>query len=99
MKPRRLLSEKLHELCPNVYFQPSANTLLKYPCILYEFSGVEKFRADNHGYVLHGKYSMQYITRDPDDEVKVLLTQLPMCSMNTTFEKDNLYHYSYTIYH
>lgn len=99
MKSRALLSEKLHELCPNVYYQPPANTSLKYPCILYEFNGVDKFKADNLGYVLHGKYSMQYITRDPDDEVKVLLTQLPMCSMNTTFEKDNLYHYSYTIYH
>lgn len=99
MRPRKTLSDKLHALCQNVYFQPPTGYKLKYPCIVYEFTGVEKIHADNLGYILCGKYSMTYITRDPDDDVKIQLVELPMCSMGQTFENDNLYHYSYTIYH
>ena len=73
--------------------------MLKYPCIVYEFTGVEKRKADNIGYTLYGAYSLLYITRDPDDDVKIALAGLPMCSMSTTYERDNLYHYSYKIYH
>ena len=73
--------------------------MLRYPCIVYEFTGVEKRNADNLGYNMHGVYSLTYITRNPDDETKIALASLPMCSMNQTYEKDNLYHYSYKIYH
>lgn len=99
MKPRSSLSETLHVLCENVYFQPPESYKLKYPCIIYEFNGVEKRPADNGTYTMYGVYSMLYITRDPDSETKLQLAALPMCSMNTTYERDNLYHYSYRIYH
>ena len=99
MKPRQTLSETLHSLCEHVYFQPPTGYMLKYPCIVYEFTGVEKRKADNIGYTLYGAYSLLYITRDPDDDVKIALAGLPMCSMSTTYERDNLYHYSYKIYH
>lgn len=98
-KPRRILSESLHELCDNVYFQPPTGYKLKYPCIIYEFNGLERRPADNRGYITYGLYSIQYITRDPDDDVKLQIAELPMCSMDRTFDSDNLYHYQYRIYH
>lgn len=98
-KSRAILSQKLHELCENVYFQPPTGYKLKYPCIIYEFNGIERRPADNLGYVVYGAYSILYITRDPDDEIKMAIAELPMCSMGSVYERDNLYHYSYRIYH
>lgn len=98
-KPRSILSEALHNLCENVYFQPPTGYMLQYPCIVYEFTGVEKINADNLGYITYGVYSLIYITRDPDDETKIDMAMLPRCSMTNTYESDNLYHYAYKIYH
>lgn len=90
----------MHGLCgENVYFQPPTGYMLKYPCLVYEFTGVEKRHADNIGYSLYGEYDLTYITRDPDDPVKLEIAALPMCSMGRAYEKDNLYHFSYKIYH
>lgn len=99
MKPREKLSEKLHVLCDNVYFQPPTGYKLNYPCIVYEFNRLEKRHADNGGYIIYGVYSILYITRDPDDETIIRIVELPMCSMDRSYDSDNLYHYSYTIYH
>lgn len=89
----------LHELCYNVYFQPPTGTKLKYPCIVYELDRINKVAADNRRYTDHASYSVKYITRDPDDEVIRRMLDIPTCSMGTSFPKDNLYHYTYTIYH
>lgn len=97
-KPRESLSVAFHELCDNVFFQPPTGTKLKYPCILYELSDIDISHADNYGYLLHDKYSVTYITRDPDDRVIHDLARLPFCMSDRMFVKDNLYHYSYTIY-
>lgn len=98
MKSRQILSDKLHALCEHVYFQPPTGFMLQYPCTVYEFTGIEKRPADNMGYATHGVYSITYITRDPDDGTKFLIAELPLCSMNRTYESENLYHYSYKIY-
>jgi len=98
-KQRKILSDALHAMCDNVYFQPPTGYMLKYPCILYEFSGLERRPADNLGYITYGIYTITYITRNPDDDVKFQIAELPMCHMERTYESDNLYHYSYRIYH
>lgn len=99
MKSRESLSAKLHDLCQNVYFQPPTGYMLRYPCIVYEFDGIKKIRADNRSYITYGEYSIKYITRDPNDETKILISDLPMCEMNRSYTSDNLYHYVYKIYH
>ena len=98
MKSRQILSDKLHALCEHVYFQPPTGFMLLYPCIIYEFTGIERRPADNIGYTTYGVYNMTYITRDPDDETKLLIAELPMCSMTRAYDSDNLYHYAYKIY-
>lgn len=97
-KSRDYLSAKFHELCNNVYFQPPTGTKLKYPCILYSFENVDKKNADNRGYIIHTKYSVTYITRDPDDMIKFELIRLPLSALDRTQTVDNLYHYYFTIY-
>lgn len=95
---RLKLSEKLHELCTNVYFQPPTGTKIKYPCIIYDLDGINKRHADNAAYTLNDKYSIQYITRDPDDDVKYQIAMMQYCSPGSFFVSENLYHYNYTIY-
>jgi len=92
------LSEKLHSLCPNVYFQPPNGTKLKYPCIIYDLDSIDKRNADNAAYTLNDRYSIQYITRDPDDDVKYKIIQMRYCSAGKFFISENLYHYNFSIY-
>lgn len=98
-KPRSELSTLLHTLCTNVYFQPPTNLMLSYPCIIYVLADVDVKRADNGPYTLYNRYTVTYITRDPDDENRhEIIMKLPYCSMDRPFENDNLYHYVYTMY-
>ena len=99
MRPRENLSDRLHELCENVYFQPPENIKLKYPCIVYTFEGAEKIRADNIGYLLYGKYQVLYMSRDPDDPVIWKLLSEPMTHLDRAYSSDDLHHYSYTMYY
>lgn len=98
-QPRENLSVIFHELCSNVYFQPPTNTKLQYPCIEYSFDGVDERHANNNGYLDCFKYTITYITRDPDDPIIRELFRLRFCSFDRSFVKDNLYHYVYSIYY
>lgn len=84
----------------NVYFQPPESIKLKYPCIVYELSDLDVFRADNLNYKKHDRYDVTFITKDPDHP---LIRELPdlflHCRYNRYYAADNLNHYSYTIYY
>lgn len=97
-KPRSSLSEKLHEICDNVHFQPPTGYKLTYPCIVYELERMTVRRADNGTYTTYGEYLITYITRDPDDETKFEFVGIPMCSSERFFINDNLYHYPFKLY-
>ena len=97
-KPRSELSEVLNSICRNVYFQPSTDVKMKYPCIVYELEKMNVLRADNTPYVLYDMYSIKYITRDPDDATRLELISLPMCSSQKLYIADNLYHHPFEIY-
>ena len=97
-KSRESLSEILHELCQHVYFQPSSNINLVYPCIVYELERTQVRYADNAPYALYDEYSLKYITRDPDDPVRNQLVELPLCLSERLYINDNLYHYPFRLY-
>ena len=99
VRPRRSLSEILHEFCPNVYFQPPEGTLLKYPCIVYKLDHIDTVFADNVPYDFDSRYAMTYMTTDPDDENRYRLLTIPMCKFDRTFPSGNLHHYTYTLYY
>lgn len=97
-RPRSELSEILHGFRDNVYFQPPTGTKLIYPCIIYELENIEPRHADNRQYGFHNQYIITDITRDPDDGVKYLISELPMCRMTRSFTNDNLYHNAFRLY-
>lgn len=97
-KPRAELSEILHGICENVYFQPPANKKLTYPCIIYKLENVDVTFADNGAYRVMDEYSLTYITRDPDDIKIREFVLLRYCQMTNTSISDNLRHYYYRLY-
>ena len=97
-RPRAELSERLHAICNNVYFQPPTGTKIVYPCIVYDLEKTNVRYADNGPYVFHDEYSIKYITRDSDDPSRISFLFLPLCTSEKMYVNDNLYHYPYTIY-
>lgn len=84
----------------NVYFQPPASVLLKYPGIVFKSAGGHKVNANNHMYSYVDRYEVAVIDYDPESEIpKKILAQLPMCSLDRCFTKDNLNHTVLTVYY
>lgn len=96
---RVLLSEKFHELCDNVYYQPPPSVKLKYPCIIYERRSGDTLYADNKPYRFDYSYTVTYIDPDPDSNVPFKIAELPMCKMDRCFTSDNLNHSVFIIYY
>lgn len=97
-KSRKKLSELLHTFCDNVYFQPPTGTKIKYPCIIYDLDRPDVTFADNAPYAIYDQYDIKYITRDPDDNVRVQILMLPLCSADKPYVADNLYHHPFRLY-
>ena len=97
---RIILHQKLESLLGtrNVYFQPPTGTQLKFPCIVYNLSTANDVHADDQIYRRLYRYSLTYITKDPDDPKRDLIDNLQYCSFDRVVASDNLYHYYYTIY-
>jgi hypothetical protein len=97
-KPRKKLSELLHTFCKNVYYQPPTGTKITYPCIIYDLDRPDVTFADNVPYALYDQYSLKYITRDPDDQVRYQIIMIPLCSADKPYIADNLYHHPFRLY-
>lgn len=94
----------LHEvLCKllgnrNVYFQPPASVQMKYPAIVYERSDIQNTYADNVSYLQSLQYQVTVIDRNPDSEIVLRVSKLPLCKFDRHFEADNLNHDVFTLY-
>lgn len=95
---------ELHEvLCKilgsrNVYFQPPASVKMKYPAIVYERSDIENVFANNDPYMQSLVYDITVIDKDPDSEIVMAVSRLPMCRFDRHFTADNLNHDVFTLY-
>lgn len=100
MGRRRLdLSSELHSIVgANVYFQPSENTEMHYPCIVYELSDIHTRRADNQLYIDTEQYKITVIDEDPDSALPGEIIKLPMCRFNRFYTADNLNHWVFILY-
>lgn len=83
----------------HVYYQPPTGTKLQYPCIVYNLDAADDMHANDHIYLRLYRYSLTYITKDPDDPMRDKIDDLQYCSFNRFFVSDNLNHYTYTIYY
>ena len=84
----------------NVYFQPPETVKMKYPAIVYSLDNIQTRFANNNTYKQKRRYSITYITKDPDSNfIDDFLTKLSSVSFDRVYTADNLYHYVYTIYY
>ena len=96
-KQRESLSAIFHRICPNVYFQPPGGHKLTYPCIVYSLRTLDPTYANNNVYLLDADYSVQYMTRNPDDLAIFEIARIPCCRMSSSFTSDNVHHYQYNL--
>ena len=83
----------------NVFFQPPTGLKIReYPCIVYNLADQNDRHANNHVYGRLYRYTVTYITKDPDDPKRDELDDLPYSSFDRFFTSDNLNHFVYTIY-
>lgn len=83
----------------NTYFQPPENIKLKYPCAIYAREGINTRYANDKVYLSHKRYSVTFITDDPDNDYDAKMAeQFSMVRFDRRYISDNLYHDIYTIY-
>ena len=101
MANRLDLHRKFEEI-PGVkkaYFQPPESVKLKYPCIMYELSYRTILHAENAPYFAGDRYTVTVIDFDPDSKIHEFVGRMPTASFDRSYEKDNLNHWIYTLYH
>lgn len=101
MDNRRLeLSRIFREILgsSNVYFQPTNNTKMSYPAIVYSRKQIENIHADNKVFIQHTGYTVTVIDPNPDSEYVYAVSKLPRCAHDRHYKSDNLNHDVFTLY-
>lgn len=94
MADRLSLQRTLEELLgsPNVYYQPPASLVMKYPAIRYSKKSIDCEHANNKPYLRGNTYEIIVIDDKPDNSVINKLLELPYCSFVTHYVANNLNH-------
>lgn len=94
MAPRLQLQSLLEGLLgtDKVYFQPPANVLLTYPCIIYKRDYTQTIFATNNPYRHTIRYQVTVIDTNPDSAIPEKVGALPMCLFDRFYTADNLNH-------
>ena len=96
---------ELHELlCEilgsrNVYFQPPESVKMKYPAIRYKRNRIDNTFADNEVYRQALSYEITTMDSDPDSEIPLKVSRLPMCRHDRGYCADNLNHEVFVLYY
>lgn len=98
MASRLSLSEVLHSITNNVYYQPPESVKLKFPCIVYKRTSIDETHADDTLYLSRYEYQVTYISKEPDTTKPEEIARLPYCSAGRFFVTDSMYHYPFTIF-
>ena len=67
----------------NVYFQPPESIKIKYPCFIYNLDKIDTKKASSTLYKADTRYSLTYISTDPDNDMASVLLKLPYCAIDT----------------
>lgn len=99
--PSRLdLHNELLTFIPNVYFQPPSNTLMKYPCIVYNKTVKDRKFANDAIYLSKQSYQLMIVERTPDSEVADDIEKhFPYCAITQHYAVDNLNHTTLSLYY
>lgn len=100
MDRRPTLQTMLEEILgsKNVYFQPPESIRMQYPAIVYSRSSIPNTFADNVVYKQDTSYEVTVIDKDPDSEIVMKVSKLPMCRHSRHFKSDNLNHDTFVLY-
>lgn len=82
----------------NVYYQPPASVLMRYPAIIYSRKSIDNVHASDRVYKQDVSYELIVIDRNPDSEFVKKISMLPKCRFDRHYSADNLYHDVFTIY-
>ena len=82
----------------NVYYQPPESVKMQYPAIVYFRNSIENNHANDSVYNQNVSYEIIVIYKDPDSEIPLVVSQLPLCKFNRRYTADNLYHDVFTLY-
>lgn len=82
----------------NVYYQPPASVRMNYPAIVYFRSDIENDFANDSAYIQSLAYEVIVIDEDPDSDIVMRVSQLPMCRYDRHYTSDNLNHDVFTLY-
>ena len=77
----------------NVFFQPPASIVLKYPCIVYKLDAIEGTHANGTRYLGTKRYLVTIIDKNPDTLLPDKILELPYSTFEDHFAIDNLNHY------
>lgn len=100
MGNRLELHSELLTLCPNVYFQPPSNVIMKYPCIVYTKSDKQRLYGSDVIHFSKQVYKVSVIDRNPDsDTADVMEKKFQYCSIDQYFTVDNLNHTVLTLHY
>lgn len=83
----------------NVYFQPPASVQMKYPAIVYSRKNFNRRFANDRAYIQKPCYEVILIDKNPDSKFVEIILELPYCSFDRHYEKDNLNHDVFTLYY
>ena len=82
------------------YFQPPESIQMEYPCFVYNQERPSINEADNLIYKRVHRYSLTYLTHDPDDPlIDGIEDHFPMCRLVRTNRMKSLNHYHYDLYY
>lgn len=84
---------------PHVYYQPPKDQSIVYDCIIYKLDDMPAVHANNFPYAWSHKYEVSIISRDPECPLRERVQELPTARMKTSFVKDNLHHFIFSLYY
>ena len=97
--------EDFHELLVeilgsrNVYFQPPETVKMSYPAIVYSLSDIRNTFANDTVYGQKKSYDVTVIDKNPDSDIVVKVSVLPLCRFGRHYKSENLNHYTFTIFY
>lgn len=98
MGQRLDLQTLLETITDNVYFQPTTNVRMEYPCIVYQRDTARTAFSGNVPYRYTKKYTVTVIDRDPDSTIPDKVAALPMCTHTRWFAADDLNHDVFSLF-
>lgn len=82
----------------NVYFQPTNNLYVAYPCITYKLDDADVSFADNRPYRYDKRYQVTVIDKNPDSDIPDKIALLPKARFDRAYAADNLNHTVFNVF-